>query len=53
MFMDAIKETLNEDMNYSMTENGALGYCTTGKSLLDLNFSVSSLRSASEQEIIN
>lgn len=53
MFMDAIKETLNEDMNYSVTENGALGYHTTGKALLDLNFAVASLRSASEQEIIN
>lgn len=51
MFMDAIKETLNEDMNYSVTENGALGYRTTGKALLDLNFTVASLRSASEKKI--
>lgn len=52
MFMDAIKETLNEDMNYSMTENGALGYRTSGKELLDLNFAVASLRSASDAKII-
>lgn len=51
-FMKAIKETLNEDFNYSVTENGALGYETTGKYLLDLNFKVSSLRNCSEEEII-
>lgn len=53
MFMNAMKETLNEDMNISVTENGAIGYRTSGKELLDLNFAVASLRSASEQEIVN
>jgi hypothetical protein len=53
MFVDSLKETLNEDFNYSTTENGALGYRTTGKELLDLNFAVASLRSANEQDIIN
>ena len=51
-FMNAMKETLNEDMNVSYTENGAVGYRTTGKALLDLNFAVASLRSASEAEIV-
>lgn len=51
-FMSAVKGTLNDELNYSTTENGALGYRTTSKELLDLNFAVSSLRSASEQEII-
>lgn len=50
-FMDGIKSTLNNECNVSATENGAVGFRTTGKSLLDLNFSVASLRSASEQEI--
>lgn len=50
-FTSALKNTLNEDYNVSVTENGAVGYRTTGKELLDLNFSVASLRSASEAEI--
>lgn len=50
-FMNAIKNELNNETK--LTENGAVGYRTTGKKLLDLNFSVASLRSASEQTIIN
>ena len=53
MFMDEIKNTLDNEYNISMTENGALGFETSGKALLDLNFSVASLRSASEQEIVD
>ena len=34
-----------------VTENGALGYATTGKELLDLNFAVPSLRNMNEREI--
>lgn len=52
-FIDHLKTTLNEDDNSSMTENGAIGYRTTGKKLLDLNFQVSSLRNQSEQEIMD
>lgn len=52
-FMNAIQnELLDGDNNISVTENGAVGYRTTGKSLLDINFAVASLRSASEQDII-
>lgn len=47
-FMDGIKSTLNNECNVSVTENGAVGFRTTGKALLDLNFAVASLRSASE-----
>lgn len=36
-----------------LTENGAVGYMTTGKELLDLNFKTSSLRNKSEDEIFN
>ena len=38
--------------NYSITENGALGYQTAGHELLDLHFQVSSLRSCDEKYII-
>ena len=50
-FIDSIKNELDNEKQ--LTENGAVGYRTTGKKLLDLNFSVALLRSASEQEIIN
>ena len=52
-FMNAVKNTLNEDFNYSATENGALGYRTSGKELVDLNFAVSSMRSMSDEDIYN
>lgn len=50
-FMDSLKKTLGSEFNSSITENGAVGYRTTGKKLLDLNFAVSSLRNLSEQEV--
>ena len=50
-FMNAIKNTLENDMNVSVTENGAIGFRTTGKELLDLNFAVASLRSMSDEEV--
>lgn len=53
MFIDAVKETLNKEFNNSITENGALGYRTTGRALLDLNFRVASLRRTNESEIID
>ena len=52
-FMDSVeKELLNGDANRSRTENGALGYRTTGKNLLDLNFQTSSLRKKQPDEIV-
>ena len=53
MLLTDLEKTLNEDFNESITENGALGYKTTGKKLLDLNFAVSSLRSDDPKSIIN
>lgn len=50
-FMNEMKKTLDDEK--TLTENGAVGYRTTGKELLDLNFAVASLRSASEPEIVN
>ncbi len=38
--------------NRAITENGAVGYKTTTKALLDLNFKVSSLRSRDEEYIV-
>ena len=52
MFMQSLENHLNECNNRSVTENGAVGYKSTGKALLDLNFFTSSLRSANEQTII-
>ena len=52
-FITAIQDTLNDKYNISISENGAIGYRTSGKELLDLNFAVASLRGASEQEIID
>ena len=52
MFVDKLQETLEENQNVSVTENGAVGYRTTGKALLDLNWRVSSLRSADDDTII-
>ena len=53
MFMNAMQNTLSNEFNYSTTENGALGYRTSGKELLDLNFAVASLRGASEEDIVD
>ena len=52
MFLEQLKNTLNEDYNESMTENGALGYETQGSKLVDLNFKVSSMRFMDEAQII-
>ena len=37
-FMENLRRTIGEDFNESVTENGAVGYRTSGKELLDLNF---------------
>lgn len=50
-FMNAIKDSLENRMNISVTENGAVGYRTTGKELVDLNFAVASLRKMSDKEV--
>lgn len=50
-FLEGMEKVLNEDFNTSTTENGAVGYRTTGTALLDFNFKVSSYRNKSEFEI--
>jgi hypothetical protein len=52
-FMNVVRKTLNNEYNVSITENGAVGYRTTGKELLDLNFAVASLRKMSDSEVSN
>ena len=49
-FMNMMKEIMDGN-TFKRTENGALGYATSGSALLDLNFAVSSLRNRSEEEI--
>jgi len=49
MITDIKNELSNEKQ---LTENGAVGYMTTGKELLDLNFKTSSLRNMNEDEIL-
>ena len=51
-FMESVKNTLVEgEHNVSVTENGAIGYRTSGKALLDLNFAVSTLRYRDDWEL--
>lgn len=50
-FMEKIHMFIND--NKKLTENGATGYETTGKALVDLNFAAASLRNESEREIVN
>lgn len=50
-FLSNLKQVLHNDYNQSVTENGAIGYRTTGKNLLDLNFAIASLRRASADDI--
>ena len=49
-FEQALKSTLLDEV--SVTENGAVGYKTAGNPLLDINFSVSSLRNKGDGEIV-
>lgn len=51
-FIEKMKETLNEEFNESVTENGAVGYRTTGREILDFNYKVASYRSKPGEEII-
>lgn len=52
MFAEAIKNELNTT-TMSVTENGAVGYATSGKNLVDMFFKVSSYRNLSDKEIEN
>ena len=47
-----IKEELDEQDNYSLTENGAVGYESSKSALVDINYKVASLRNSDEDEIV-
>lgn len=49
MFVNELKNEMNKKLQE--TENGALGFSTSGKNLVDLNFRVSSYRNMSEEAI--
>ncbi len=51
MFNDFINGIKNE-LNVSTTENGAKGYLTTNKAIVDFNFKISSYRNKSENNIV-
>ena len=51
--MRAMKAMADDLHNVSITENGAVGYKTTNKPLLDLNFNLASYRSKTANEILN
>jgi hypothetical protein len=51
--MRAMKAMVDDIYNVSVTENGAIGYKTTNKPLLDLNFNLASYRNKSVNEIVN
>ncbi len=48
-FLDDVKEVL--DNRKQLTENGAVGYATSGHALLDMNFAVTSYRNKQDFEI--
>ena len=50
-FLEEVKKTILEDYNDSYTENGAKGYKTTGKNLLDMNFKIPSYRNCTSDMI--
>ena len=51
-FMSALKHESNSgDLNLSVTENGALGYRTSGKALVDMTFALSSLRQKDDRAV--
>ena len=52
-FLKNLEDNLLEDWNVSVTENGAVGYKTTGRPMLDMNFKISSYRNMSEMEIVD
>lgn len=52
-FMSSMQNIwVGSNHNTARSENGALGYETTGKALLDLNFSVASMRNWDDHQII-
>jgi len=51
LFNNLKEQALDGKFNQSVTENGALGFRTSGKELVDFNFGIASMRNSSEEEI--
>ena len=51
-FIDKMQDTLDDEFNVAVTENGALGYKRSGKALLDISYNVAALRCENELTII-
>lgn len=52
MKFEHLEKELNKQNTLQRTENGALGYSTSGSALLDINYQVSSMRNYTDVEII-
>ena len=52
MFMSNLQKEVDAS-SLQLTENGAVGYTTTGKKLTDLNFKVATLRNKKDSDILN
>lgn len=52
-FIDELNKTLGKEFSFSTTENGAIGYITTQKPLLDMNYKVPYYRNSDELTIID
>ena len=51
-FMNLVRSAIeSEQPNVSITENGAVGFETTGSKLVDINFALSSMRNMEPEEI--
>ena len=51
-FLSDMKDVLENEFNVSVTENGAIGFKTSGDALLDLNYKVSSLRMENNDSVV-
>ena len=51
--MENFLQSLENNTNISVTENGALGYATTKSTLVDTMFNITSFRRKSKNEIVN
>ena len=51
--MEQMQDTIDRASNISVTENGAIGYKTSGKALVDFNFAVSSMRKETEMKVLS
>lgn len=52
-FINELEKNIENVSNISITENGAVGFKTTNKTLLDMNFKISSYRNKSVNEIVD